>query len=108
MCVLCASCRVLTSSTFSVFIIEKTQSISRVRAHNNARHRVHSRLISITRFFLQDVGQKIEPTECAQCGMVYNNTQSEDEQNHNKYHKRFLKASSFSVSPGHSPARYIT
>jgi len=43
-----------------------------------------------------DVGQKVEPTQCTQCGMVYNHTVADDEQNHNKYHKRFLKASSFS------------
>ncbi|KAL5248044.1 hypothetical protein ACHWQZ_G017272 [Mnemiopsis leidyi] len=43
-----------------------------------------------------DVGQKVEPTQCTQCGMVYNHAVPDDEQNHNKYHKRFLKASSFS------------
>jgi len=44
-----------------------------------------------------DAGQRdMGPTHCPQCGMIYNATVAEDEQDHAKYHKRFLKACSFS------------
>ena len=71
---------------------------SELRAQQRASNDIFPLNFNAICLFLQDVGQKVEPTQCTQCGMVYNHAIPDDEQNHNKYHKRFLKASSFSVS----------